>query len=272
MKKTLLKWLLLTVLLVYVVVAAAWARDEALKNMCTGISVKIAQGNTPDSISSDGVLAEIERFPDRIVGLPTSRVNTKKLEDYLKKFSTFEDVECTFSSSGKLNVKVTPMIPALRVFEGDKSYYINKDGKVIESKASFFVDVPVATGTFSKTFTPRHILPVVNFVENDRELSKLIGMIQANGPSDILLIPRIQGHIVNFGDTTRLNEKKAALMAVYRKVMPYKGWEEYDTISVKFKGQVVATRRDKSRLYQNVAVEDETDMEEATLPEILNEE
>ena len=35
-------------------------------------------------------------------------------------------------------------------------------------------------------------------------------------------------------------------MKMYHKVLPVKGWDYYDTISVKWGGQVVATRRLKS--------------------------
>ncbi len=113
---------------------------------------------------------------------------------------------------------------------------------------------------------PRQVLPVTRFIENDPVLSKLVGMVEASDPDNIILVPRIHGHVVNFGDTNRLEEKRRALITVYRKVMPYKGWEEYDTISVKFKGQVVATRRDKRPMEHGGIYDDDTDMEEATLP------
>ena len=35
-------------------------------------------------------------------------------------------------------------------------------------------------------------------------------------------------------------------MAMYHKVLPVRGWDYYDTLSVKWGGQVVATRRLKS--------------------------
>ena len=55
---------------------------------------------------------------------------------------------------------------------------------------------------------------------------------------------------------------------MYKKVLPYKGWEEYDTISVKFRGQVVATRRVKGNRHPRNVEFAEDDMEEATLPEL----
>ena len=268
MVKKILGWVILVVLVAYVVGAAIWARAEAAKNSCKGIEIQIVENIATDSVTRRGIMAEIDRYPENFIGKQIPSIDTRKLEQYLKQYPQFEDVVCNFSPSGILNVKVTPMVPELRVFEDSTSYYINKDGKRMASKATFFVDVPVVSGKFNDDFTPKHLLPVTRFVSGDPVLSKLVGMIHADDNENIILIPRIHGHVINFGDTNRLVEKKKALMAVYRKVLPYKGWEEYDTISVKFRGQVVATRRNKGNQQpQNVEYE-ETDMEEATLPEL----
>lgn len=268
MWKTIIGWVILVLLMAYVVFTAIWAHAEAAKNSCHGIDIQIVKGFAADSVTHKGVMAEINRYPYKIVGEQIPAIDTRKLEQYLKKFPQFEDVVCNFSTTGRLNVKVTPMVPELRVFEDSASYYINKDGKRMTSKASFFVDVPVASGKFNDNFHPKDILPVVRFVARDPVLNRLVGMIHAEDDDNIILIPRIHGHVINFGDTNRLEDKKKALVAVYRKVLPYKGWEEYDTISVKFQGQVVATKRNKnSRLPQIMDLE-EPDMEEATLPDL----
>lgn len=268
MVKKILGLVILVLLVAYVVCAAIWAHAEAAKNSCKGINIHIVEGYSADSVTRRGVLAEINKYPEKIIGTQIPAINTRKLEQYLKKFPQFEDVVCSFTTAGMLNVKVTPMVPELRIFEDSASYYINKDGKRMDSKASFFVDVPVASGKFNNRFQPKDILPVTRFVNNDPVLSRLVGMVYAENSDNIILIPRIHGHVINFGDTNRLEEKKKALVAVYRKVIPYKGWEEYDTISVKFKGQVVATKRNKgTRTPQEMAFE-EPDMEDATLPDL----
>lgn len=270
MVKKILGWVILVLLLAYVVCAAVWAHAEADKNLCKGIDIQIVEGHSTDSVTRKGVLAEIEKYPKKLVGARMAAVNTKSLENYLKSFPQFEDVVCSFTTTGQLNVKVTPMVPELRVFEENASYYVNKDGKRMNSKASFFVDVPVVSGKFNDKFKPSDIFPVTRFIATDPMLSHLIGMVHAEDADNIILIPRIHGHVINFGDTNRLVEKKNALRALYRKVLPYKGWEEYDTISVKFRGQVVATRRIKNNQKPQNVEYDEEDMEEATLPEIEN--
>lgn len=268
MVKKIVGWVILTVLAAYVVFAAIWAHGEAAKNSCKGIEVQIVKGHTADSVTQRGIMAEIAKYPDQLVGAQIPAINTRNLEKYLRDFPQFEDVSCSFTTGGKLVIKVTPMVPELRVFEDSASYYINKDGKRMASKASFFVDVPVVSGNFSREFQPKHLLPVTRFIGNDPLLSQLVGMVHAQDADNILLVPRIHGHVINFGDTNRLAEKRDALVAVYRKVLPYKGWEEYDTISVKFRGQVVATRRAKGNQAPQKVEYEEPDMEEATLPEL----
>ena len=270
MIKTVLGWVILVLLVAYVVFAGIWAHAEAKKDSCKGIDIQIVEGMATDSVTKKGVMAEINRYPEKIVGAQIPSVDTRKLEKYLKSFPQFEDVVCSFTTKGMLNVKVTPMVPELRIFEDSTSYYINKDGKKMASKASFFVDVPVVSGKFTDKFSPVAVLPVTRFIASDPVLNRLVGMVHAEDAENIILIPRIHGHVINFGDTNRLAEKRQALMAMYRKVLPYKGWEEYDTISVKFRGQVVATRRDKGAQKPQKVEYQEEDMEEATLPELTN--
>ena len=268
MLKKLLSWILLAVLVAYVFAAAFWARGEARKNTCRGINIEIVRNTSADSISQKSVLDEIKKYPKKIVGEQLSTINTRDFMNYLRAYPQFEDVVCNFTTDGKLQVKVTPMVPELRVFDDTLSYYINKDGKVMPSKASFFVDVPVVSGKFNDKFRAADLLPVTRYIASDEALNSLVAMVYADSPDNIILVPRIHGHVINFGDTTRLKEKRDAILAIYKKVLPYKGWEAYDTISVKYKGQVVASRRNKgAQSPQNVEF-DEVDMEEATLPEI----
>lgn len=260
------KWIILVLLATYVVAMAIWANAEAEKHACHGIAVSITGGGITDSITRRGVLDLLKRYPEKIVGVPSNRVNTLGVERYLMSFNNFEDVRCYISTKGLLTVEIQPMIPEIRVFDGDKSYYVNKDGKHITSNSEFFVDVPVVSGRFTKKFTPREVLPVVRFVERDSLLRNLVTMYVANDPDNIILVPRFSGHVINFGDTSHMPEKRRAILTAYRNILPYKGWDTYDTLSVKFRGQIVATRRDKKPLYPFEAIVEEIDPEEASLP------
>lgn len=268
MWKTIFKWLILIVLMTGAVLLTIWAGEQASASLCKGIEVEV-RGGDPRLLSTTqrGVYQEVLRYDSHLLRRRTSAINTLALQQHLEHISNFESVSCMVTAQGKLRVTVVPMIPEIRVFDESDggSYYINKDGKRIRARAEFFADVPIVRGRFTKSFSPKDVLPVVRFVQRDSTLRHLVGMYEARGPHDILLIPRITGHVVNFGDTLRLPEKRRALLAIYRQVMPYKGWETYDTISVKYRGQVVATRRDKSAAVHSSVADDEVDLEEEAL-------
>lgn len=264
--KTVIKWIILTLLMVYVVGMGLWARGEAERNTCRSVVISMGEQGLSDTITVKGVRAELMKYPGRIIGAKANTINTLDIRQYLMRLNNFEDVECYLATDGKLHIRISPMIPEIRVFDGGQSYYVNKDGKRINSNAEFFTQVPIVAGDFRKT-SPQTALPVVRFVENDKDLHELIGMYYVQDADNIILIPRITGHVINFGDTTRLKEKRRLLLTAYKNIIPYKGWEEYDTISVRFKGQIVASRRNKAPLYPIETFLEEIDPEEATLPE-----
>lgn len=261
MWKAALKWSLLCILLAYVVAMFVWAHAEAKRHIISAIDVSIDGKGNVASITEESVMEVLKGYPQAIVGQQVNAVNTLSVAEFLRKFNSFESVDCMITTQDHLKVRVVPMVPAIRVFDGEQSYYVNKDGKSMASIPGFHVDVPVVRGHFSNNLKPEYVLPVVKFVETDSLLYNLVGMIEVKDARNILLVPKIKGHVINIGDTTRLPEKREAIVTAYRKILPFKGWETYDTISVKFKGQIVATRRDKTPLFPVKVLDDGEDME-----------
>ena len=268
MNKTILKWCILMVLLGYTTFIAVWVHGKASKEVCRGYEIEVKGESSLKDEVEQGLDKELKAYPQRIAGTPILKLNAAKIEKHLAGLNLFENVSCMLTSDNKLLVEAQPLVPVMRVFSNGKSYYINKTGKYIEARPEFFMDVPVVSGKFTKKFTPREVVPLVAKMKKDEFLNNLTGMIVANDSHNILLVPRIRGHVVNLGDTTRLDEKLEMLQLFYRKVLPKKGWNEYDTISVKFKDQIVATRRIKPVIAPVETVEEEIDLEEQTLPEV----
>lgn len=267
LRQTLLKWLLLVALLAYAGWAASWAVGKANRRLCQGIDVEIDNASPISSgMSAESVKLELGKLGKNYARTPLSAINTDSLERRLDGVNNFEHVECYINSEGKLCLKVVPMVPVARIFTNDDSYYINRDGKRIGARPEYYVNVPIVSGNFTSSVPARRALPVVNRVAADSVLRSLVTMIVYKSPRNILLVPRIRGHIINLGDTTRLDEKFANLLLFYRKVMPVKGWNYYDTISVKYKGQVVCTRRNKMLPEHGPGDTEFDDSEEADIP------
>lgn len=270
MRNTILKWTLLTLLVGYTVWVTVWANREADRHKCAGVIVKVVGTENPTirERTKTGILAELKSYPNPLSGVPVHSVNTADVESYLSAISNFESVDCMIDADNRLLIEAKPLEPVMRVFDGTKSYYINRQGKRIEARAEFFTDVPVVSGNFNKSFKPEDVLPLVRYIGSDPKLSNLTGMVLARDARNLIIVPRVRGHVVNFGDTNRLAEKSHDLFLFYRKVMAGKNWMDYDTISVKFSGQVVATRRDKTKLQHAEEFSEDFDPEEHTLPDV----
>lgn len=266
MIKLILKWLILLALLSYIAIASMWAIDYAEQQTLDDIVINIDKNSPTKFVTKEGVIQKLGKTADKIKHTPIAELNIEKLERQLSQDNSFENVECYITSDNKLQIDIVPMIPEIRVFSLDgKSYYINKDGKRIDTGNEFFMDVPVVTGNFDQKFPAKNILPVTRHIAADDYLKNLITMIEVKSATNILLYPCIKGQVINIGDTTELTKKFDNLTLFYRKVMNHKGWETYDTISVKFRNQIVATRRDKSKKIHSIEVDDSVNIDEQSL-------
>lgn len=251
--RVILKWLLLAGLLTYTVGMTVWASHRADERVCPGIKVEIT-GTKPgiEKIVRQGVLEHLAVLGP-VKGRTVGELNLRNIQNWMNRLENLEQATCAFLPDGTLLISAQALVPEMRVFgPGGASYYVNRDGKHMEARQEFFTDVPVVYGRFDKNLREKSLIPLVHAINGDPVLAHLITMIEVRSPQNIILIPRMQGHIVNFGDTTRVNAKLTALKAFYRKVMPYRGWNTYEQLSLKYAGRVIATLRVKPAVPETV--------------------
>ncbi len=91
-------------------------------------------------------------------------------------------------------------------------------------------------------------------------------MIKVKSPTDIILVPVICEHVINFGTPSHFDDKFSRLKKFYSKVLPLQGWEKYDTISLKWNGQLVATKRRKApQKVETVQYDDDESVDTGTM-------
>ena len=245
--KRLVKNIILLVLVVLMTAGILWARSRESKELCRSVKVEIVNNDSTRFVTEQGVHSELSQSGIKVVGKPMRQINTSRIEEVLGHSEYLENVECVKSKDGVLLIRASQLVPVMRVFDNDGiSYYVNASGKRMNATAFYHSDVPVVQGHFTNAFPPTRLLPLVNYVEKDSLLRTLVSMYTVRDSNNIFLVPNIYGHVVNIGNLTKIEQKFEKLKLFYRKVMPAKGWETYDTISVKWSHQVVATRRKKA--------------------------
>lgn len=232
----------------YMVVAVIYTRRDAAASRLAGVEYCVADSAATgfvDAREVDRVLGNLSR---RIIGMRRDRFNSLAIERQLNAMDKIERATCVILANGQVRITVVPMQPVARVFDGNSSYYINSEGKRITADARFNVDVPVVYGHFSSGLRVVELLPMFAYIKSQPEYDALVTGVDKAPNGDIMLIPAVAGHVINFGDTSRVADKFARLRSFYHEVMPYKGWDYYDTLSVKWRGRLVATRRTKKQI------------------------
>lgn len=223
-----------------------WAKDKSRGEKCTGIEVQVINADSTSFVTPQGVLNDLKGQGIKLVGKCMGDINASEIEEALRLSPYLENADIVKCQDGKVLIRVSQLVPVFRVFDGGSSYYVNRAGKHMSATNYYHSDVPVVQGHFTRKFPPTHLLPLIDYVENDSLLHSLVTMYIVRDTNNIILVPSISGHVVNIGNVSGLDNKFAKLKLFYREVMPQRGWNTFDTISVKWNHQVVATRRTKA--------------------------
>lgn len=244
--KRLIQYSILVILAVALTVGILWAREKSRGELCTAVDVEVVNADSTSFVTPQGVLTDLKSQGIKIVGKHMGDINASDIEEALKVSPYLENADIVKCQNGKVLIRVSQLVPVMRVFDGEESYYLNKAGKRMAATTYYHCDVPVVQGHFTRKYPATRLLPLIDYVESDSLLHSLVTMYQVRDTNNIILIPDISGHVVNIGNADGFENKFAKLKLFYREVLPKRGWNTYDTISVKWNHQIVATRRIKA--------------------------
>lgn len=230
-------------LVIYLSVVCVWANWKSDQELCQGLEndrVEVNDRLHTGFVTSEEITAEILPLLGNLTSRRLTDIDLDSLQRYLAGLDKIESAGVMCLTNGRIRVSVEPMIPVARVWPArGQSYYVNREGKRISASSRYRLDVPQISGKYS----PEAIMPLLNYLKQDHDADNLITMISSADTTNIILIPAIRGHVINIGNADNLPDKFRRLRRFYAEVMPVKGWEHYDTISLKWDNQVVATRR-----------------------------
>ncbi|MFM9007627.1 MAG: cell division protein FtsQ, partial [Bacteroidota bacterium] len=82
-------------------------------------------------------------------------------------------------------------------------------------------------------------------VEADTFWSANTEQLYVNENQELELIPRLGQHRILLGDTTDLSDKLERMRIFYLQGLNKTGWDKYELINLKYKNQVVCTKRNQ---------------------------
>ncbi len=218
-----------------------------------GIEVVINYGRMPrlvlEQTVRDSIMATLPALLNQSVG----SVDRKQVVEGASKVPWIKDVSASVSVSGKVVVRARQRRPIARLYYGSKEYYFDADGYVMPASYTGSCNVLVAGGDFTEPLRVdslnsqmESLLQLAKFLDREEKYGDLIDQVYIESDGDVMMVPKLGNHIVELGKVDDLSNKFSNLLTFYRKGMPRAGWNTYSRVSLKFKGQVICTKRDKS--------------------------
>jgi len=216
---------------------------------CQEIVVNI-NPSSPRFMDETEIADMIEKSGEPIIGNRLSAININLLETRLSTSSSLSNVQIFkkveskgFSFKGKLVISLDERTPVLRIKNSTEDYYMDMDGNKIPISPKYVERILIASGTIPDPEIQKSLLKMADFVnKNDFWRAQIEQVfVQANG--ELLLLPQVGDYLIEFGTPDDCAVKFRNLKAVYQQGFKNLGWNKYRTISVKYRNQVVCTKK-----------------------------
>lgn len=248
----------------YLVIALTATNGMAAEAPCNGVSISVSQNEMSQFVTPDDIDHELGGIRATSSSRAASSYNLHDIETRLGALSIVENVNCRRMANDMIAIDVVPMVPVARVFDNSGSYYINRAGKHLLASARYQIDVPVIITDNDSLSHTDSIISLLQRIDENKTWSQLVSALKVDRNGDIFIIPAVSGHIINIGDGSNIDDKMKRLFAFYNQVLDVKGWNYYDTISVKFANQVIG-KIVPGRLRRNAGDADDLNFEEGDI-------
>jgi len=245
----------------YLLIVVGFTTRSSKSVPVNNIQVSITDSAKNSFLSKSEVVSMLD--DNQILGQHRGDVNTHRLEKKIETHSAVENAEVYTNIEGELNIEIEQRKPVLRVQDRrGNPYYIDENGKVMPLSKLNAAHVLVASGhipvlerekikTYNFAKQSKYdgfgviyqLFTLTGFIRNNEFWNAQIEQIYVNKAGEFELIPRVGAHIIYLGSIENYAYKFKKLYALYTKGLNVHGWNKYEKINLKYKNQVICTKR-----------------------------
>ena len=249
-----LAWLALAAAFL-VICAAAISSVEVEKIKAVVYSLDhLSDGN--DLITLDEIKEKILATYDiDLVGVDIERIDLADIEQILQEEAFIVAADAYIDAQGKLHLDISQRTPILRVMDlSGNNYYLDCDGVKLPLSKHFTARVPIASGAVSPFTSPvdssegslQDVFHIVKTARKDDLVNAWLEGVHVTNHQEIHLHGNLGKFDVIFGDASNTREKFEKMKRFFEAGLPATGWNDIESINLKFANQVVTTSRAKT--------------------------
>jgi len=211
--------------------------------VCQDLQVVVKDSLDKHFVSESDLVSILKKADLNPIKKPMDAINTDKIETELKKNEMIARVEAYKTPSGIIKLEVEQKIPILRVISSRGNFYVDNLGTTMPVSFRYVADVPLVSGYVEKELAITDLYKFALFLQENKFWNNQIEQIYVHPDNEVELIPRVGNHRIVLGSFDNFEEKLDNLRLFYDKVVPKTGWEKYSILNLKYKDQIVCTKR-----------------------------
>lgn len=239
-----------TALGVYLLLVLGMVADRSQVAQCQDICIEISDSAVNSFITRQEIYDLLHRGGKKILGTRLGDVNTLKMERELGNTSFIREAEVFKTANSGLNVRLIQREPVLRIMDKEGAdYYIDSEGYMMPTGDHYTARVMVGNGAGMPSFSrgkdikQEPLYKLLMFIHENEFWTAQVEQLHLGADGELVLVPRVGSHIIEFGEINDIEIKFGKLYALYEQGLKREGWNKYGRINLKYESQVVCTRR-----------------------------
>ncbi|MDR0835029.1 MAG: cell division protein FtsQ/DivIB [Tannerella sp.] len=233
-----------TLLVAYIAVTMFYfSRQKKADTVCKEVEIVITDSLRKHFLKEADIVTYLKNRKIYPLNMEIKKINTDSIEKVLIKNEIIEKVKVVQTISGKIKIVISQKMPILRVFTGNGNYYVDTSGKTMPANLEQAIYVPVASGNIEKSFAVSQLYKFALFLQGDDFWNDQIEQIYVKSEDEVEIVPRVGDQTIILGSLENFEKKLHKLRLFYEHVVPKMGWEKYSVINLKYKNQIVCTKK-----------------------------
>ena len=232
-----------TLLAVYIVAISIFFYEWRPKQVCHDLQIVVKDSLDKHFVDESDILYQLKKEGINPLNKPLDEVNTDLMEKVLLKNEMIANIQAYKTPSGLVKLEVYQKMPILRVLSVRGNYYVDNHGSIMPISRRYVAHVPVASGYIEKELATTDLYKFALFLQENDFWNDQVEQIFVHPDNEVELIPRVGNHRIMLGTFEGFEEKLDKLQLFYEQAIPKVGWEKYSIINLKYKNQIVCTKK-----------------------------
>lgn len=245
----------------YLFVVLGFIGKQYNEVICKGMEVIVRDSLDRELVTTEDVKNLVRLEHSEVAGIPIRSVDATGIEESLIGFPAISNAQVYTNIEGKLIIEICQRTPVARIEDSNHArYFVDRDGYIIPANMDYTPHMLHINGQIPGTYRNEKRIPPENGKNEGssmmNDLIKLAGYINGSplwrsqivqvyvsGKGEYELIPRVGSQIILFGNAEQMEAKFIKLETLYKEGFTHTGWNQYEIINLKYKNQVICTKR-----------------------------